>query len=124
MELPEALEVLAVAARKWNEELADYIIPNAEETSAEDSAGYTAQSDEIDEALAVVAGQRLLPVPGTSPSTYSLVPDDPDTAAPTASWSPRVCLDCGGAVKWTPLEGWIHVVQCEYKPRLVPDPNS
>ena len=38
------LAVLIDAANKWGTELEEYIIPNAEETSAEDAEGYRAES--------------------------------------------------------------------------------
>lgn len=46
------LAVLVDAATKWAEELDEYIIPSAEETSAEDAEGYHAESAVIEWAVA------------------------------------------------------------------------
>lgn len=50
----EDLQTLVDAAGKWSTELNDYIIPSAEESSAEDAASYTAQMEQIDNALSRV----------------------------------------------------------------------
>lgn len=45
------MAVLIDAASKWGTELDEYIIPSAEETSAEDAEGYRAESVLIDWAV-------------------------------------------------------------------------
>lgn len=53
------LQTLVDAADKWSTELDDYVIPSATESSAEDAASYTAQMEQIDDALA--RARALLP---------------------------------------------------------------
>lgn len=57
----EDLQTLVEAADKWSTELDGYVIPSATESSAEDAASYTAQMEQIDNALARV--QALLVSP-------------------------------------------------------------
>lgn len=79
---PTPMATVLDAARKWRDELHDYIIPDATD---EDAAGYTAQADAISAAL-----DELQPIHAyftgdeDGPDHFGLVYDDEDEAMESA----------------------------------------